>query len=401
MNLHPFVELAKQITDSPFCEINITDEDYQQILIHSDSDIKAAPQGDSICYETIRKKGVHEIENLFDDSIYRNLPYVQGIPHIRYYCGVKLTTSTGIDIGTIAVLDSDPKRITTEQKLQFKILALSVAMTIESEFNHRNITGELDTFKDNLEKLNHDLSSPIRGIISMTDLLIKNQKEIKVQTQDIQIIKKSAQSIIDIMSGVLTTLDVEKNREEMKKNKLLSKVLDKIESLYNPLALNKNITLSLKYQLDREVWIPYYFHVKLLRIIGNLASNAIKFSPKNVTVDIIFSGKSEGEQALLNIAVRNTGKVLSSEQITAFTNGNPVLRPYKFGRQKSFGTGLQHIYEMVSEEGGNIEIESTKKTGTTFTITLPIPSHEETRDREPAASFTNGFPKPAVNGKRV
>ncbi len=402
MKLQSFVELAKQITDSSICVINIIDDGYQWALADNETEVKEAPQIYSVCHDTLQKNGAHEIEDLSNQSRYKNLSYVKGIPWLRYYLGIKLTTSTGKDIGTISVLDSIPKRIPKKQKEQFKILAHAVMMTLESEFNLRNISGELDTFRDNLHKLNHDVRSPISGIIGMADLLIEDIEEVNIQAaRDIKMIKESAQSIADIITGVLATWDGDKNNEKLLKSKTLSNLLEKIEAIYNPLAQNKYVTLSLKNQMDREIRVPYNFSVKLLRIIGNLVSNAIKFSPINGSVEVIFSGTSKRQQTFLNITVKNTGESLSSEQVTSFNNGNPVARSNGHSGEKSFGLGLQHVYQMVSEEGGSISIEAGKSSGTTtFSIILSLPQNEKDEEKKSVPYVLNSSANPTVNGKK-
>jgi len=399
MKLQSFVELAKQITDSPICEIEIIDDDYQWALTDNKSEVKVAPLNYSVCHDTLQKNGVHEIEDLSKQSRYKNLSSAKGIPWLRYYLGIKLTTSTGKDIGTISVLDSIPKRISKKQKIQFKLLAHAVMMMIESEFSHRNVSGELDSCRDDLLKLNHDVRSPINGIMGMVDLLIEDIEEVKVQAaRDIRMIKESAQSIVDLITSVLTPLNGDINKVKLLERKPLSIVLEKIELLYNPLAQNKNVTLSLTHQMDSKIRVPYYFSIKLLRIIGNLVSNAIKFSPENGSVDVIFSGNSKREQTILNITVKNTGESLSSEQITSFNNGNPVERSNGHGSEKSFGFGLQHVYQMLSEEGGSITVEAGESSGTTFSIILSLPENVKVEVLKSVPSVLDGFAKPTING---
>lgn len=402
MNLLPFIELAKQITDSQLCEIDIIDSDYQRTLEHNATDLMVAPLRNILCYETIRKNGIYEIDDFSKKKRYKNLSFVNEMPWLRYYLGIKLTTSAGKDIGTIMVADPVPKRISKEQKVQFKNLAHSVMMTIESEFNHRTISGQLDALKDSMHKLNHDVTSPINGIILMADLLIEDIERVDVQAFDIKMIREAAQSLGEIITGVLKTEDENKNKEELLEREPISEVLEKIKGLYNPLAQIKNVTLSLTNHVESKIRAPYFFSVKLLRIIGNLVSNAIKFTPENGSVDVIFNGNSNLNQSILNITVSNTGKSMSAEQITSFNNGFPVARSNNSGGEIGFGTGLQHVYRMISEEEGSVTIEARKGSGTRFSISLPLPPDEIYIDLEggPVSFDLNGFQKPAVNGTK-
>jgi len=402
MRLQPFLELGKQITDSPLCEIDIIDGNYQWLLAHKETSFEIASTSNTIYDDTLMKSGSHEVEDLSIDSRYLNHQYVKGAPFLRHYFGVKLTTSGGKDIGTMSVSDPVAKRLTKEQKVQFKLLSHAVMMTIESEYSQQYTTEELGALKSNLQRLNHDVRSPINGITGLADLIIGETDNVNVRTRDILLIKESARSIIDIINDVATAGAQEVNEVRKEKSttvmKPLSYVLDKIEKLFNPLAQNKNVTLSLSNEADSEIELPYQFSIKLLRIVGNLVSNAIKFSPKYGTVHILFTDTGNSNPAILDISVNNTGESMSSEQIQSFNSGDPVARTNGHGGAQSFGLGLQHVYQMVAEEGGSVDVENREVSETSFSIILPVPEvNMKTEKKKPFVNI--GYAKPTVNGK--
>jgi signal transduction histidine kinase len=400
--LQPFIELAKLITDSHVCEIEIIDNDYLYTLAHNVEDIKVALVNYSIIHETLQKNGAHEIEDLSKENRYKNHAYVKGNPPFRYYLGIKLTTSDGKDIGTISVLDPIPKRISKEQKVQFKLLAHAVMQAIESEFGYNNSYGELNKLKATLHKLNHDVRSPINGIILMAELMIddieQENDEEKVQVEEFKMLKESAETIIDIINRVLETSGVNKFNERLLEKEPLSSIPEKIEALYYPLTLDKKLSLSFTYQIDREILIPGDSAIKLLRIIGNLVSNAIKFSPENGSITVVFSEIRKKNRTMLNITVKDTGKSMSSGQISSFNNGKPVARTIINGDENSHGTGLQHVHEMITEEGGSVTLESEIGSGTKFSISLPLPADARKTEKKSVPVAAKDFGKPSLNG---
>ena len=398
MKLHPFLELGKQITGSPLCEINITDLKTQWIVSNEESDIQVASQSTTIYGDTIRKNGSHEIEDLSKNSRYKNHPNVKGRPWLRHYFGVKLTTSEGKDIGIMSVSDTIVKRVAKEQKVQFKLLAKAATRMIKTEIRHHNISRELDSLKKNLCRLNHDVRSPVAGITGLGDLMIEDKDERSVRS--ILMIKKSAQSIVEIIEEVIAAKVREKNKESWLERKSLSRVFEKIEELFNPLAKGKNVTLSLTNRTKLEIEVPNDFSVKLLQVTGNLVSNAIKFSPDNETVNVIFNIINNNNQTALNIIVKNNGKSMTSEQIHSFTSGEVVARTNgRHGKEKSYGFGLQQVYQIVLEQGGSVDVEKGDSSGTTFSITLPIPEDDRKEEEKPASFVNIGYVKPMVNGK--
>lgn len=121
--LRPFVELAKSITNSPFCEVNIIDAYNQWTIARSEKELKVIPREESICVDTVQQDELHEVNDLKKSESYKDRYYVTGDPHFRYYCGVQLTSSNGINIGSFCVLDNKAKTISDDQKQQLQHLA--------------------------------------------------------------------------------------------------------------------------------------------------------------------------------------------------------------------------------------------------------------------------------------
>lgn len=94
--LEPYVELAKYITDSPVCEINIIDANTQWTVARTEDSLKAIPREESVCHDTIQQGTTYEIPDLSSSDRYQDRFYVTDEPHFRYYCGVQLTTSDGL-----------------------------------------------------------------------------------------------------------------------------------------------------------------------------------------------------------------------------------------------------------------------------------------------------------------
>lgn len=370
LNLNPHVELAKDFTNSPVCKINIIDTYYQYAETHN---VNKVTSEDSICNDTVRHKGIYEIENLSNDKRYEDHPYVKESPHFNYYCGAKLTTTNGIDIGSICVLDNKSKRISNRQKKQFQQLSQLVTNTIECENRYIDIASKLDTLSDNIHKLNHDLRTPISGVVGMTDLLIEKKNQAKFPEKELKMIKESTKTILSIIDGVLENLDIGNSQHEKTGEKLLLNVIEKIEYLYNPLVQKKNLSLTFTNQVDTSVMVPHNFSLRLLQIIGNLVSNATKFTPENGAIQVLITHKSENSQGILNITVKDNGKGMTSNQISAFNSDKSIARTFGTNGEKSFGIGLKHVKQMINEEGGTITVKAGPSKGTTFSISLPIP----------------------------
>lgn len=373
-HLKPFVELAKYITDSPVCKINITGFFSHWAVSCNGDGVKSIPPEENIFNDPILQSGVLEIEDLKNNLQYQDRPYVKGDPYFRYYCGVQLITSKGTNIGSICVLDTESKRISENQKKQFQQLAELVVTKIESENRITSISAKLDTMHDSLQKLNHDVRNPIYGIVGIADMMIRDKDRIdEAQNKYIVMIKESAETMTNIIDGVLMAVNTEKNRAKLLEKKLLSSVPEKIKRLYSPLVKNKNLTLSLTCEIDSGIMAPHYFSIMLLQIIGNLVSNAVKFTPVDGSVEVIFASRSVENQNVLEIIVQDNGIGMTSEQVSAFNSGKPIEKLKGTNGEKGFGIGLQHIIQIVSIAGGTISVNASQTKGTRFSVSMPIP----------------------------
>lgn len=393
MQLQPFLELGKQITDSSLCGINIHDKKYRSILLSGETGYKAISSGAAMDEESTPEYGYCEIEDLSADSRYKDHHYVSGVPYLRHFFSIKLTTYYGKDVGTLSVAGSKAKRLTRDQKVQFKLLSHAVMAAIEGEYNLQKSFLESDAMKVKLQRLNHDVRSPINGITGLADLLIEESDEEAVRISDIVMIKESALSIIDIITGVL-----EKTKTIPSSQKTLSYVLEKTRGLYSPLAQNKDVSFTLSNQSEKVAGLPYDFSNALLRVIGNLVSNAIKFTPEGGSVDVIFDEVRESKSVQLKIVVKDTGSGMSMDQIRSFNSGEPVSRSGGQSGEKSFGLGLQHVHQMVSEMQGSVTIEGDKGSGNSFTVVLPVPERAGSGN-DPEPSVNVEYSKPSENGE--
>lgn len=89
----------------------------------------------------------------------------------------------------------------------------------ENRIQQLRVKSKLEALRNTLHKLNHDVRTPITGIIELASLLIEDEKdEVEVCTNDLKIIKESAESVIGIIDSVLTE-NVDSNKVDSNKNK--------------------------------------------------------------------------------------------------------------------------------------------------------------------------------------
>jgi PAS domain S-box-containing protein len=144
-------ELASIICEAPISLVSFIDEDRQWLKSSYGLDINEAPRKQGICQYTILDSVIFEVEDASKDERFRNYPMVSGGFHVRFYAGFPLIDPEGFALGTICVIDHQPKTLTAKQKRALTLLAQDVMCLIterKAKANLRNFEKIFDFSND-------------------------------------------------------------------------------------------------------------------------------------------------------------------------------------------------------------------------------------------------------------
>ena len=362
------VELAAMITGTPVSLMNLLTNDRQWSKATYGTEVQSMPRSGSICQYTILGESNFEVEDLTEDNRFLHMPYVQEEPNFRYYHGYPLRTSDGYNIGALCVLDTEPKKLTKDQQRGLQTIAVEIMARLELRIKQKQLQ-ELNREKDQLLRaVNHDIKSPLNGIVSSANYLMNVWEGDKNELDKIlSMIDLSGRKLINYTSELVT------NAMKQGESKL---ILDEVEirdlakdliDIYKPLANAKGINISTHFstpgtfQLDSE---------KFKLIISNLMSNALKFcrDGDNITLDMKISGTDDKE---LHIHLSDTGIGIPSEFLPTIFNKEKEQQRQGTQGEISTGLGLPIVKKYVDLHSGSIRVESIEGMGTTFHITIP------------------------------
>lgn len=263
----------------------------------------------------------------------------------------------------------------TDQEEKLQNIAQLIDENQELEKKYTLLSTKEEFLKNHLQKLKHDLQSPLGGIIGMLDLLISEDKDqVEVQSQDLTMIKESAQALLDLVNDTFVIRGIKQGeKESMNMDRKLSSAMKEIHHLYLPMAKNKGIKLSLSTKIETEIELQLNLFLNLIQITGNLIANAIKFTPENGSVKVVYTLDSEEGISVLKMTVTDTGEGMAPDQVFAFNQAKSIERSTGTNGEPGSGIGLIHVMEMVCEVDGRISVESEKGAGTTFSLVFPLP----------------------------
>ena len=130
-------ELAAQICECPVAVIGLVDEtrDWKKSTYGLPPDFRSLPRELSICSATICAGALVISPDLSKDERYRDNPTVTGAPNLRFYCGMPLINPEGYALGTLCVVDFQPRELTFQQTEAMRRLSHQVVSQFELRRN--------------------------------------------------------------------------------------------------------------------------------------------------------------------------------------------------------------------------------------------------------------------------
>jgi len=244
---------------------------------------------------------------------------------------------------------------------------LGISKYISEIKNQNEKLVDLNREKDGLMNVvAHDLRSPLCSVVSFVDLI---KAENNLNQNQIEYLNLISSVINDGMHFIDDLLDVHAFEYENSKLKVTSInihdfVNDWIKKFEHELKRkNQRLELNIDTVNNHFATDPSL----LSRLLNNLASNAIKFSPTDSSITITL----EESDVSLIISVKDEGPGISQEDQKKMFKRFQRLSAMPTGGESSNGLGLSIVKTIVERLRGQITVRSEMQKGTEFTITLP------------------------------
>ena len=221
-----------------------------------------------------------------------------------------------------------------------------------------------------LANMSHEIRTPMNGIIGMIDLLGSTPLSDE-QSEYVRTVRKSSDTLLHILNDILDLSKIEAGKMELRKKSFrLVETFEKIYDLYSQQAHLNNTNLYYYLDDDLPEWI-FADETRLIQVISNLTSNAIKFSQTKGNINISIRKREEkGKRLVFQISVKDSGIGISPEdQEKLFKSFSQIDN----SRSKTFsgtGLGLAISKELVKSMNGEIGVVSTPGLGSTFWFTF-------------------------------
>jgi signal transduction histidine kinase len=216
----------------------------------------------------------------------------------------------------------------------------------------------------------HDLRSPLTNVMAGLELASSEgpgKMEAETQRELLEIAAVSGQQLMRLINSILDISRMEGGQMPLQTQEVL--VEDLTNSALQQVALwAKQAGILTAVDIDSAARSVYADPSITTRVLGNLLSNAMRYSPSQSTVTIRARPASH---AMVAVSVVDQGPGIPKEWVGKVFDKFAQVRARKSGAAVGSGLGLTFAKAAVEAQGGRIWIESEEGKGTTVTFTLP------------------------------
>ncbi|MBI5191747.1 MAG: HAMP domain-containing protein [Nitrospirae bacterium] len=244
------------------------------------------------------------------------------------------------------------------------------------------VMGELKTFNDVTEArllelkkadlasmITHDLRSPLSSIMGYADIIMDDESVPEAGREYAAAIKKGGRRLLGLVEQYMDIARIDTGQLTLNRSRVdAAALIEEVKDDLMPQAMAKGITVEVsahpelgEIDVDRD---------KMLRVVENLASNAIKFAPEGGRVVITAQEYIEDGTRQAEICVSDNGDGIPEEDL-----------PHVFDRYyrsmsaqgiKGFGVGLAVVKSFTEAHDGKVSVESRPGEGTKFRVCIPM-----------------------------
>ena len=252
---------------------------------------------------------------------------------------------------------------------------------------------ESKTKTEFMNRMSHDIRTPINGIMGMLEIIRKNREDHARVDDSLEKIYVSSSHLLALVNDVLDMSKLESRQAVFKPVDFdLSQLMRDVSYLVKAQIMEMGLTHRTHRQNIQHVLLSGY-PLQLRQIMLNLFSNAIKYNKKGGFID---TGAKEisfdGTTVVYEFFISDTGIGMSE----AFLK-NQLFEPFSQEKSdartqyKGTGLGMSIVKGLIRQMNGSIEVESSPGEGTTFTFRLPFRlAKEEANDAKADTASETG-----------
>jgi signal transduction histidine kinase/CheY-like chemotaxis protein len=381
------VGLASQLCAAPCSLISFMDADRQWFKARLGMTLQQTRRADAFCTYTIQGERGLIVRDALEDERFRTNRLVVGPPHIRFYAGVPLISPCGAALGTVCVIDYQPREIAEHQMEGLRVLGQQVVTELELRRSRAQAQAANRAESLFVANLSHEVRTPLTAIAGFAELLQACEVfgEHDERGQWVQMIHQNTEQLLTLVTSLLDVTRLETG--DLLVNPGSAYIRHLASEVYlgaRPVAAEKGLKLTLKV----DALVPRLLITdaqRLRQVLACLVDNAIKFTEAGgVTIRMQLESSPSGP--VLRLDVIDTGPGIPDAHqprlFECFEQADPSSTRVHGGT----GVGLFISRGICERLGGSLELTGSSASGSTFTIRVPAHSDVLAEHSEPAVA---------------
>lgn len=218
--------------------------------------------------------------------------------------------------------------------------------------------------------ITHDLRTPLSTIRNFHEMLSTGMLgELTEKAEKmLALAERNAGRMLSLINDLLDVEKIKAGMMELSKEQVSAeKVLEHTAQSLSGLAAESGVLLVTNESLKTDDLTFYADEDKISRVVTNLVSNAIKFSPRDTSITL----SAESVNGNIHISIRDQGRGIPQDKIENIFDRFQQVTAQDHAKSGGSGLGLAICKAIVELHGGKISVESTEGEGSTFKFSIP------------------------------
>ncbi|NNE09142.1 MAG: GAF domain-containing sensor histidine kinase [Gemmatimonadetes bacterium] len=390
--------VAARVCGTPIALVSLIDADRQWFKSRVGLGATETPRKYAFCSHAILQPGKPlVVEDAKLDPRFHDNPLVTGDPNVIFYAGAPLVSPDGMPLGTLCVIDNEPRAIDEESLETLMSLARATVRQFELRktcIDLRVVSQNLAAANENLEKrndeirrfyqtLSHELKTPLTVVRECMSLAFDGLLG-TVNPDQRELLGTGVENCDRLARSVNDLLDLA--RLESCKFKLVRKPVPAAGLHRSAVAGLDTIVerAGLKFVTEADESLPALMADKdrVVQVIHNLIRNAIKFTPPGGTITV-GARRGPDDHDSVEFSVSDTGRGIPANDQERIFDRLYQCEEDDCATRQGLGLGLHVSREIVRLHGGELSVESVEGEGSTFRFTLravDVAAHDHSRN---------------------
>ena len=377
--------LAAYICKTPIALISLIDSHRQWFKSAVGLDAPETPRDISFCGHVVADRKMLIVPNATIDERFADNPLVTGAPDIRFYAGAPLVTPDDYYLGTLCVIDSQARDLSSTEEAMLQALSRQIVSQLELRLKLKQLEATRSQIEEALRtehsasqakslflaNMSHELRTPLNAIIGYSEMLAEEAEEtgLDFAVADLGRIQGAGKHLLFLINDILDLSKIEAGKFELYPERFdIAAMAAETAEFIQPMMEQNGNTFAL--EIDPDIGALHADPSRTKQCLLNLLSNAAKFTENGRVTLKVRQLETEAEETVA-FAVEDTGIGIAAEDIEKVFKRFEQASQGHSRRFTGTGIGLPLSKYLATQMGGDIQVISEPGKGSLFTLTLP------------------------------